>query len=499
MKHRSRKMRFFWFLVILGLLIISFFQSAMADIAPPEQPQGGNPAPDYETTQVRMAAETVLIEVISATPSGSLGKARVSASFTMQNLGAEDENMKVRFPLTNLYGSSAGSREIEGFQASANGIPVRIRRIESAYDGLYAGPWAEFPITFPAGKDVEIQVTYLVEGEGEYPFIALRYILHTGAGWYGTIGTADLTVRLPYEANPQNVIFDTEIGWSTTTPGGILDGKEIRWHLEEFEPDSSQNFSVSLVMPSVWRAVLREQDALENNPGDGEAWGRLGKLYKESFFLRRGFREDAGGAELYELSREAYQQALTLLPEDALWMAGYADLLWNHWYYSERFKDLPNYAELTDALQILQHSRQINPQNEKAISLLDDIRYAVPEAVQEVNGEYILLLLTATPTTAPSPTVTPIPSATTVATATPAPTATPPPTLPPTYTLQPKLPTLTPIVPTQVISPTTLPFSKPKGPLTVCGVVLLAPLACFYWLRKVAHKKGSSVDKNQTS
>ena len=499
MKHRSGKEKFFWILIILGLLMIAVFSPAMADIAPPEQPSGGNPAPENETTQVRMEAETVLIEVISATPSGSLGKARVTASFTMQNLGEEDETLMVRFPLTSTYGSYYGSKEIEDFKVSANGVPLQVRRIELDYDGSYAGRWAEFTITFPAGKEVKIQVTYLVEGEGEYPFIALKYILQTGAGWNGTIGTADLTVRLPYEANPQNVIFDTEIGWSTTTPGGILDGREIRWHLEDFEPDFSQNFSISLVMPSVWRAVLREQDNLANHPGDGESWGRLGKLYKESFFLRRGFREDAGGAELYRLSREAYQKAVTLLPEDALWLAGYADLLWNHWYYSEWFKDFPDYTEMTDVLQLLQRSRQIDPQNEKATSLLDDIRYAVPEAMQEENGEYILLLLTATPTAAPSPTVTPVPSATTAATVTPAPTDTPASALPPTYTLPPKSPTFTPIVPTQVVSPTTMPVSKPKGPLTVCGVVLPVPLALFYWLRKEAHKKHPSVDKNQTS
>jgi tetratricopeptide (TPR) repeat protein len=499
MKHRSWMNNFFWILIILVLLMVCFSQPTKADIAPPEQPAGGNPAPDLETTQVRMVAETVLIEVISATPSGSLGKARVTASFTMQNLGTQDENLQVRFPLTSLYGSSAGSREIEDFKANVNGVPLQVRRIESDYDGLYDGPWAEFPIAFPAGKEVEIEVTYLVEGDGEYPFIALKYIFHTGAGWKGTIGTANLTVRLPYEANPQNVIFDTEIGWSTTTPGGILDGREIRWHLEDFEPDFSQNFSISLVMPIVWRAVLREQDTLAKNPKDGEAWGRLGKLYKECFLLRRGFREDAGGEELYRLSRAAYQQALILLPEDALWMAGYADLLWNHWYYSERFKASPDYAELTDALQLLQRSRQIDPQNEKATSLLDDIRYAVPEAVQEVNGEYVLLILTVTPTAAPSFTLTQVPTTTLVATATPEPTATLVPTLAQTYTLQPKLATLTPILPTQVISPTTMPTSKPKGPLTVCGVVLPVPLACFYWLRKVAHKKGSSVDKNQTS
>jgi hypothetical protein len=327
-------------------------------------------------------------------------------------------------------------------------------------------------MTFPAGKEVLIQVTYLVEGEGEYPFIAFRYILHTGSGWYGTIGVADLIVRLPYEATPQNVILDTEIGWSTTTPGGVFSGKEIRWHFEDFEPGYAQDFSISLVMPLVWRAVLREQENLVINSQDGEAWGRLGKLYKESFFLRRGFREDTGGLELYSLSREAYQQAVTLLPEDALWQAGYADLLWNHWYYSERFMEFPDYAELTEALQRLKKSIELDPYNEKAITLLDDIRYAFPEAVQERDGEYILLFLTATPTAVPSGTPFPILTATLV------PTRTAAPTLKPTYTLEPITSTFTPEVPTPISSPTNS-LAEPKGNPEVCGVVILAPLSIF--------------------
>lgn len=485
MKNRLNIIKIFYALALIVLLFTAYHKPVKADIAPPEQPSGGNPVPDQASTKVRMMAETVLIEVISTTPSGSLGKAKVTANFTMLNLGETDEALKVRFPLVGPYGSSYGSKEIEDFKVSANGVALQFRRIESDFDGLYAGPWAEFSIAFPTGKEVPIQVTYLVEGEGEYPFIAFKYILHTGSGWNGTIGAADLIVRLPYEATPQNVILDTEIGWSTTTPGGVFSGREIRWRFEDFEPEFAQDFTISLVMPLVWRTVLREQDNLAANPQDGEAWGRLGKLYKETFFLRRGFREDTGGLELYRLSREAYERAVALLPEDALWQAGYADLLWNHWYWSERFKELPDYAELTQALQLIQRSLELSPRNEKALAVLDDIRYSYPEAVQEQGGEYILLHLTATPTMVPSPSLTPSLTATTP------PTETPAPTLKPTYTLEPFSPSFTPKMPTPNLTSAT-PISKPKGILPVCGIGILAPLANLFRLRKPANK-GSSV------
>ena len=478
MEFSSKIKKLLWLNLILLVFWLYLPTPVLADIAPPEQPPGGNPAPGMDATQVRMAAETVLIEVISATPAGSLGKAKVTAKFTMLNLGAENESLAVRFPLTSNYGSYYGYKELENFKASVDGVPLQIRKIESNYNERYTGPWAEFNVSFPSGKEVIIEVTYLVDGEGEYPFIALQYIFETGAGWNGTIGSADLIVRLPYEINRMNVIFDTEMGWSTTTAGGIVEGKDIRWHFDDFEPEASNNFSISLVMPSVWRALLREQDNLAQNPQDGEAWGRLGKLYKECFFLRRGFRGDGGGHELYQVSQEAYQKAVTLLPNDALWQAGFADLFWIHWYYSESFSDRPDYTEMIRALQLLQRSLEIDPANEKAITLLDDIRYSVPEAVKEENGQYILLLLTATPTAAPTLTNTPLPPTDTLA-----PTNTHEPTLQATLTPKPVKPTATKIEPIPTIT-TTPTKSASKPGLPVCGAAILVPFVLTLWKTK---------------
>ena len=473
----SRKKVLYRIILVLVLFSALLPQPALADIAPPEQPPGSNPVPGMEATQVRMVAETVLFEVISVTPEKSLGKAKVTARFSMLNLGTVDEALAVRFPLTSSYGSDYGNKELEDFKASVNGAQVQIRKITSDYNGSYAGHWAEFMVTFPVGKNVDIEVTYFVEGEGEYPFIALKYILQTGAGWNGTIGSADIVVRLPYKANSENVIFDTEIGWSTTTPGGVIDGKEIHWHFEDLEPDISSNFSISLVMPSVWRAVLREQANVSQNPQDGEAWGRLGKLYKECYFLRRGFREDKGGQELYRMSLDAYEKAVTLLPEDALWLAGFADLLWVHWYYDQSFKHQPNYTEIIRALELVKRSMEIDPMNEKAVSILDDMRYSVPEAVREQDGQYILLLLTATPTVAPTQTNTLIPTVTIE------PTGTPAPTLKPTYTFQPPKATFTQTPLLETVAPTQ-PASVPKSRSPLCGAVGLVPLILVFWLVK---------------
>jgi tetratricopeptide (TPR) repeat protein len=468
------------FIVVCVLILTP--SPASADIAPPAQPPGSSVVPGNETTQVRMVSEMVVIDVQKTAPTGSLGQARVTASFTMNNLGNDPESMAVRFPLTFLNGSSDGFGnfpEIKEIAVRVNGAPTPTQRIESNWSDLQSSPWAAFDITFPPGEDVQVEVKYLAEAEGEYPYVSYKYILETGADWNGTIGSADLIVRLPYEANSQNVIFDTQIGWSETTPGGVVTGREVRWHYEDFEPDWENNLEVSLVMPTAWEKVLTEQANVAQNPKDGEAWGRLGKAYKEIFFMRRGFREDAGGLETYHLSQEAYEKSLDLLPRDAAWHAGFAELLYIHYYFSEFFRSNPNHAEALRALQELDLSLAINPQEPKALAILDDMRYSLPEAVRFENEHYVFTWLTATPTNKPTqtqelPTATPLPTI--------APSFTPKPTLTQPPAVSPTKPSPTVLSATPVIETQTPTSSRPSSP--ICRAAAIMPLAAAMWILK---------------
>jgi tetratricopeptide (TPR) repeat protein len=143
------------------------------------------------------------------------------------------------------------------------------------------------------------------------------------------------------------------------------------------------------------------------NPNDGEAWGRLAKAYKESIRQRRGFRSDEVGMELYRLSDQAYQQALALLPRDADWHFGYADLLcWNaEW---NRFFTMENEALQACAAQVKQ-TLEINPKHEAANALLQYLAQFENPKVVSFNGEAVVyLILTPIPTamaTHPLPTV----------------------------------------------------------------------------------------------
>ena len=448
MKHILR-----WLVLILVVVMLGVPSAVRADVAPPAQPPGSNPGPETEGTQVRMVAETVTIDVRAGAAANSLSRAKVTADFTMRNLGSTAESMGVRFPISSNNGFGEFP-EIQDLQIFVDNKSVSTRRI-SEVDPLWGSdpvPWSEFDVNFPPNVDVNIRVTYTLEGMGEYPYVAFSYIFHTGAGWQGTIGSADLIVRLPYEANLYNVIFGDEIGWSTTTSGGVINGREIRWRFEDFEPEQSNDFHLSLIMPVAWQKVLDEQANLQKNPNDGEAWGRLGKVYKEIQFYRRGFRLDAGGTELYQLAIEAYEKAVTLKPDDALWHAGFADLLAVHAYY-ENFNSTEAMPDKLRAMQEINRALELAPNDPKVKEIAETIYYLFIDSVEQKDNGYVFLWLTATP----------IPASPTLTFA--EPTSTPPATTPPLSTES--------AVPAGEAVPTSTPT---PAKISVCGFVLFIPL-----------------------
>jgi hypothetical protein len=456
-----------WLMAILVLTLwLATPQPVHADVAPPENPPGANPQPGSQTTQVRMQAETVVMVVRSQSVNSSPAQAEVSADFTMHNLGSTDEHLDVRFPLSFWDGESDGFGnfpEIPDLTASVDGRSVTTQRVLFAAKDGTSIPWAVFSVTFPAGKDVHIQVKYTQDGYGYSPYVAFRYILETGAGWKDTIGSADLIVRLPYDANDVNVVIYDFTGFSGATRNFTLAGKELRWHYDNLEPTTENNLSVSLVIPEVWQSVLKEKTNLANHPGDGESWGRLAKIYKELSLEKHGaMRSDPTALKLYSLSLEAYEKCLQLLPKDGLWHAGLADLLWLHYYYNVYFMGINDTSELERSLQEIQLSNQYAPDNDVAKNLMDEINYDLPGAISAQNGHYTILALIApvieTPTEIiPEPTNT-RPAATQVKTAS---------TIKRTPTAHANL---QPVVTKQN---TPAPTKKPAPHLPLCGAALL--------------------------
>jgi tetratricopeptide (TPR) repeat protein len=397
-------------IIFLMLVMFIFPSSVLADVAPPINPPGSNPQPGTETTQVRMMAETVLIDVQNDNVPDSLGSAVITADFTMQNLGNVSESMAVRFPISAENGRGEYP-EITDLSISVAGKQIQYRRTNypDIRDASKDIPWAEFDITFPAGQDVPIQVKYKLQGSGYAPYTAFYYILESGAGWKDTIGSADIILRLPYEASAQNVV-GSQIGWGETTPGGVFQGNEMRWHFENFEPgpyEAIQNMEFALVAPSAWNTVLKARANVEKFPNDSETWGQLAKTYKSIFLRNKFYRNDPGGEQLYKLSIEAYEKCLALNPNDAQWHAGFADLLanrsyWDFWASGPTTETYRAFSEIRAALQLA-------PNDAKVLEIANNIHYMFPDGMSQTGNGYDYPWLTQTPTSPPpTPTIGPV-------------------------------------------------------------------------------------------
>ncbi len=422
----------------LVLCLLALPSAVRADIAPPAQPPGSNPAPGTEQTQVRMVSETVILEVLGNTPSNSLGQARVSATFIMRNLGSAAEQMAVRFPA----GASDGwghMPEIKEMSISVAGKTVPTRIISGEDPGGLNGvvPWIEFDVNFEAGVDVPIQASYLLEAAGDLPFVWFNYVFSTGAGWKGTIGNAVLFVRFPYEVSQLNVLPNVNGVEAEMVEGHKISANELKWVFSDFEPEARDNFNITIAAPAVWQELLQKQAWVSTHGWDGESWGQVAKLSKSLAFSarRRGFRaweisNDKGAQALYQMSVEAYENALRLDKLDQLWHAGFADLLGYYAYYAgvEGINTLP---ETMRALEEMHTALRLAAKDERVLEIANELTFYVNGGIVQDGMGYDFPWLTATPTTTPTATAIPPTATATAATSTPTmarPSETPQPT-----------------------------------------------------------------------
>ncbi|HOG47121.1 MAG TPA: hypothetical protein PLJ35_02205 [Anaerolineae bacterium] len=343
------------------LLTLALGGPALADAAPPLEPPCGDLAPTGET-QVQMAAETVLLEVHAP------ATVRVRAEFTLRNQGTAEERMAVRFPLEDPSGRGDGYGqfpEVEHFAVTARGDALTWRIIEEAFrEGDPPITWAAFDVAFPPGQDVQLVVSYETGLTGYGPGIgpaSVYYVLETGAGWHGPIGRADLIVRLPYPAGPENVFA----GYQAPPDRSFVDG-EARWHWEDLEPTHNDNFWLRLVWPEDWQRLVAARGALEAQPGDAPAAVELAEASRIAGSDRKGF---VASEELAGLAQATIEQALASQPDAAELHAELAAILLWRLPYSAGTADpgLPRIrSELARALAL-------EPQNARALQVREEL------------------------------------------------------------------------------------------------------------------------------
>jgi tetratricopeptide (TPR) repeat protein len=495
--------------ILLALLLFSLLLSperARADAAPLQLPGGAALDPGDAATMVRMVAETVTLEIAPPTQEPFI-EALVTVDFTLRNLGESPEQILVGFPLTcfDCFTLPSGDPElITDLTVTVNTLQVATRQetltFPSAQNTLSVD-WAVFEVTFPPEQDVFIRVTYTAGGWGEISnsYRTFSYVLVTGAGWYDSIGSADIIARLPYPANDQNTWLETSglRGDGDNVPPTIS-GNELRWRFEDLEP--TQDFRLTVVHPWQWYSALVEEENVRLNPQDGEAWGRLGRAFKQMLPYGHTIRTDPGGEALFAQAVDAYQHATALAPDDAWWHAGFAELLYSHFYWVDYVGnwDAP-VGDLSILNLVVDEARQaleIDPANDLALDLIDQVMFSFPGAILATGGMVDYPLLTSTAgfsfsfmesTATPIPTSTPLPTATPgfVASDTSGPVATeltllsPATQIPEAASAAPGL--ISPTVPAVSKPPTT---AKDISPLWLAPLLLVLIVALGWLMRK---------------
>jgi hypothetical protein len=251
--------------LVTGLLSIGLVPAATAraDAAPPYSPQGSNIGSSGDT-KVQMLDENVLLEIVPDA-SGRYYE-RATAEFLMRNQGTEAEMMDVRFPMERIDGMGdgyGGNPKLRNFAVRVDGTWLAAREIQEPFEeGAPPVSWSTFPVTFPVGKDVFIQVYYdadIRQGTTGEKWIA-DYTLTTGAGWYGPIRNGVVSLRYPFavgELNASGQLYGQDC---------ISIGRELRCHFANLEPE--YNVSFSFIYPAYWQEILDLELATGEMPED---------------------------------------------------------------------------------------------------------------------------------------------------------------------------------------------------------------------------------------
>jgi hypothetical protein len=309
------------FLLLLLIAGIPFSRPLDPDAAPPLQPPGSSIGPEGQT-QVEMISETITLTIVpAASPptdawlAGDYFHADVQASFTMRNTGSGEEQLNVRFPMMNLAGWGDGYGrfpKVQDFQVRIDGVATAYTEItvpnESGYEEEPIA-WASFPVSFPVNEDVLIEISYTLLPSGYFPQSDLYYLLQTGSGWKGTIGSGDVYLIFPYEVNIDNYFLD--VAADSSLPAPTFEGNVVHWHFEDLEPTQDDNIGMQFLAPQEWQSVLAAREAAAANFSDPLVWMTLGDAYKDA----QGYRRmDPGVRDLYNKAKDAYQYALLLEP-----------------------------------------------------------------------------------------------------------------------------------------------------------------------------------------
>lgn len=278
------------YLLFVNLVCIAIFASA--DIAPWPRNNHGI-APAIDNCSVQMKDERVVIDLYK-------NYSVVSCTFNMFNHG-DAVDMEVGFPEMHFVKSEVESVEwaMTVDKKSSDNAWEDCRKMYEPYikmnvDGKKLGvddvflsrnvknaeniPWFVWNEHFKARKGKKISLTYKTMGYGaEYHgdkhvgancYKVFKYILNTGAGWYGEIEKADVIVRM-HDVDVKTIESISPCG------ANLSKNKTLVWHFENLEPTVEDDIKIVFYNLDERRAV----DDYYKKAADESETTALGKWY----------------------------------------------------------------------------------------------------------------------------------------------------------------------------------------------------------------------------
>lgn len=482
------------FLILAGIFLGLLFPSpALADVGVrPILPGGSDIQPEGQTP-IQMAAELVTISVRQASElDNSILQlnpeaygmqfqsvwynyvAEVQADFTMHNPTTQTISLEAWFPLASTLQSVSWELNpdeivprIASFQVSVGSTALNYTTSQlpnpKGADKPQL-PWASFPVSFAAGADTQIHVSYLlpltqsVKGSE----LALYYIFQTGAGWAGAIGRAELVINLPYPASegtlarvlPDNfsVPYSMPDIASVVPSGAVMEGNQARWIWTNFEPTAQDDFSAWLIDPLQYQQLQAYLAAVGQNPDDGISWLKLANAYR--LLATTAYDRPSIFATSYLSDGEAaYQKAAELLPDYPAPHTGMALLALSQ--YLARAEAPPEIMQrIFDELNIARQLETLHPE------LVQEGEGTIPSSLVDEALDWYNIQVTATAQSAANSTASAKRTESAGQSLTPAVTTTPEPSITPST-----LPTASPLPPssTQAAKAVTEPESVLGG------------------------------------
>jgi len=228
------------------IVLVFLIADAWADGVEVEVIKGNTVIP-VQNHNVRMLSEEV--KMLPAEKQNEINESvQVNANFLFENLSDKNIVMKMGFP---FFSSKSNPRD---FKAWVQGKPVKAEKRPMGGKGeivlqhersgyvLHMYVWN---ISFAPNEKKEVKVEYR-GGWGNFLTPAEHYFIYvteTGALWSGTIGKADIYLKLSRDS--MELLKNPHFKLRATPSGYILRRDQLEWHFKNWKP--KENIGVVII------------------------------------------------------------------------------------------------------------------------------------------------------------------------------------------------------------------------------------------------------------